>query len=468
MKLNKLIIAVCALIVGVTFTSCSEGFSVPNPTGNEINDKFNKLKKSIEDGSVDEMSIAAFKKAFYTTKEPKEITTDIVIKGYVSSSDESGNYYKEFYLQDDPVNPTSGIRVELNLTNSHNQFNIGREVYIRLKGLFVGESRSGDGIATIGGFLDGPTKIDLLSTKQIPNHIIRSNVTKTLTPLNIKPSEINSSLIGVYVVIDGAHFLNPDDNTYFNPKKDFDTQRTLEACEGFGYEEFILETSSFSNFGTVPLPKKYGTIAGIISKDYNGKNFVMHLNKVSDVNMNGNACKPLNINDFDETINQDFESASGNIAITGWTNFNQEGTRLFRSYFDNHSSSKAAKIGSYKSGDASSISWLITNSINLDAYKNEFLSFETSNSFGDDSKLEALISTNWDGTTANISTATWTKLPAKIVDKTISYKKWLSSGVIDLSSFSGNAHIAFRYTGSGNTKSDGTYEIDNIKVLTKK
>ena len=73
-----------------------------------------------------------------------EIVSDIVVKGYVTSSDATGNFYKEFYIQDAPENPSAAIKLVLNQVDSYNQFNIGREVYISLKGLFVGEVRSGD------------------------------------------------------------------------------------------------------------------------------------------------------------------------------------------------------------------------------------------------------------------------------------------------------------------------------------
>ena len=39
--------------------------------------------------------------------------------------------------------------------DSYNQFNIGREVYIYLKDLFIGEVRGGDGVFTIGSSMNG-------------------------------------------------------------------------------------------------------------------------------------------------------------------------------------------------------------------------------------------------------------------------------------------------------------------------
>jgi hypothetical protein len=41
----------------------------------------------------------------------------------------------------------------------------------------------------------------------------------------------------------------------------------------------------------------------------------------------------------------------------------------------------------------------------------------------------------------------------------------VDSGLVDLSSFSGNAYIAFKYIGSDDPSYDGTFQIDEFKVL---
>ena len=66
------------------------------------------------------------------------------------SDDETGNFYKEFYMQDAPENPTAAIGVSLNQVDSYNQFNIGREVYIRLQNLYIGETTAEKVKITIG------------------------------------------------------------------------------------------------------------------------------------------------------------------------------------------------------------------------------------------------------------------------------------------------------------------------------
>ena len=126
-----------------------DDYSVPQSIGLEENQKLVQLLSEIENGSADLMSISEVKNLF-VNGEVNEIESNLVVKGYVSSSDSTGNFYKEFYMQDDIENPTAGIKVSINQVDSYNQFNVGREVYIKLQGLYVGETNSGDGVIAIG------------------------------------------------------------------------------------------------------------------------------------------------------------------------------------------------------------------------------------------------------------------------------------------------------------------------------
>ena len=151
MKRNRKIALI--LLMSVSLITCvKEGdFKVPESLGLEENTAVNIIIDSISKGTLQLKTIKEVKEFYISGSKPIEIMSNIVVKGYVISSDKSGNFYKEFYMQDAPENPNSGIRVSLNLSNSYNKFNIGREIYIRLKGLYIGETNSGDGIITIGG-----------------------------------------------------------------------------------------------------------------------------------------------------------------------------------------------------------------------------------------------------------------------------------------------------------------------------
>ena len=150
MKLIKAIILITFLTAANFSCVQDDDFSIPESLGLEENQDLTQLLTQINNGEVDLMTISQVK-SFFVNGEVTLIESNIVVKGYVVSSDMTGNFYKEFYMQDEPENPTAGIKVVLNQVDSYNQFNIGREVYIKLQNLYIGETNSGDGVTTIGG-----------------------------------------------------------------------------------------------------------------------------------------------------------------------------------------------------------------------------------------------------------------------------------------------------------------------------
>ena len=136
-----------ALLTNVAIVSCvqDDDFSVPESVGDEENKALTVILDSIATTAIDVVTISELKAMYNSDPNgdgdnydaiPFRVDTDIVIIGYVSTSDLTGNFYKELYLQDSPENPTAAIKVILNQVDSYNRFNKGREVYIRLRPVY--------------------------------------------------------------------------------------------------------------------------------------------------------------------------------------------------------------------------------------------------------------------------------------------------------------------------------------------
>lgn len=462
-----------ALATSLFFIACvkDNDYTVPQNLGVEENLKLEAILDSIQNNQLELKSIKDLKNLYNSGTDPVKIVSNIVVKGFVISSDAKGNYFREFYMQDAPENPTAGIKIAINLTNSYNKFNFGREVYIRLKNLYIGEVNSGDGVITIGGKMSTTDvkEIESVALNQMNAHIFRSTETVIIIPKEVSLAGLNASDIGTYITVKGVFFpSNLEGKTYVDPTEDFDTQRKIQTCQTVGYADLLIETSSFASFANKALPIGGGFLNAVVSKDYSGDFLVLVLNTLEDVTMTGDRCTTRSESDFPIILlEENFETASGEITITDWINYREEGTKSWRSYSDTYAQSKAARMGSKSSGDAATITWLITKGVDLDYTTEEFLSFETSNSFANGSNLEVLISTDWDGAATNITTANWTILPARIVSNGEGFKNWVHSTFVNLSDFTGTIFIAFRYTGNGNVYFDGTYELDNITIIAK-
>ncbi|WP_309614160.1 DUF5017 domain-containing protein [Flavobacterium sp.] len=198
------------------------------------------------------------------------------------------------------------------------------------------------------------------------------------------------------------------------------------------------------------------------------------------VSLSFTGCSPENDivlpNSTDYKFYQDFstfvEDLSDNIpdpiALEGWTNYAQVGSVKWNQGF--YSGSKYAEFTSFRSGQASNIAWLISPAINMDTMDHETLAFGVAQAYVSSSSnsIELFVSTDYDGT--NVMTANWQPLTFKT--PSLAYEdrfKFFSSGLVDLSSYTGNIYIAFKCKGSGtNFSLDGTYEIDNIRIFDKK
>ena len=145
----------------------------------------NNLLFQIESGEVQLITLGELKSQFISGNDAELITSDIAVKGYVSSSDATGNFYKEFFIQNSSENATDAVKIHLNQVDSHNQYNIGREVYISLKNLYIGEVRRGDGKFTVGGGVDSSGLIEILTANQVPLFVYRSSTTQTILPKDV-------------------------------------------------------------------------------------------------------------------------------------------------------------------------------------------------------------------------------------------------------------------------------------------
>ena len=457
MKTKKILNIVLSAFALIVVTACvqDDDYSIPQSLGNEENTGLNAIMQEITNGTLTEISISSLLDLY--TGQPTLIESDIVVKGYVTSSDRTGNFYKEFYMQDAPENPTAAIGVVLNQVDSYNQFNMGREVYIRLKDLYLGENSSE--VLTIGGVIDGD-EVDQMSANQIPNHVFRSSNTMPIVPLEMGPSDINSSHLGMFVTLENVQFpSNLEGETFVDANDDFDTQRSLISCtNGF---EFPLETSSFADFSQVPLPvDARGSISGIITQSYGGDERVMALNSIDDIYFTEERCDPV----YEENFNSAVDNT--NLDIAGWTNYAEEGSELWTEQV--YSGNGYAEFTAYNTNESSNIGWLISPGIDMDAQSGEILNFQTEHAYPDfgHDPLEVFISTDWDGTEGGVTLATWTSLDftSSLEADYGSWYTWTDSGDIDLSSYTGTAYIAFRYTGSDTSNMNTTIHVENVII----
>ncbi len=407
------------------------------------------------------------------------IDEDLYIEGYVISSDQAGNFFEELIIQNktDASNPDNdprlGLKLEINVGSLSDTYEFGRKVYVKLKGLTIGESH---GVLSIGRGED--SRIEQIQDFEYRNIVLRTSEVATMVPKASSLIHLTEADENTLIQLDNMQINRFDlARTYAGESIDkFDGLRILESCESG--VSILMQTSTFSDFKSLPVPQEKGSVQGILSRDFRDDFNVFVVNSSSDVVFDSNErCDPVELEcglatTFGTTnlFYEDFESQKNNKLIIGndWTNYIEAGNKGWEAYSSkatNASLGRSARFKSASSGDVSNIGWLITPAINLDAQDGETLRYKTSNSLADSSYLEVLYSLDWDGVEANITSATWGVLSAAYVVKdTDSFVPWFNSGNVDLSCATGTMYIAFKYTGSGQETFDGVYELDEVSI----
>lgn len=485
MKTKNIInIALSALLFVGTLSSCVNDNDYDTPqVVEEDTDISNGTLSGVQDALNQQFTVGDPSTLVYTFPA----NSPLVIPAYVIGDDTAGNFYKKLIVQDSPANPTGGLEIMIDQGSLHTTYNVGRKIYIKMAGLtvtyidgqqggapgYINQSDPTDGIAGVYkiGILGEDFQLNRIPATTYQNYIVRSSTTETIIPTIISTTNFDDAHMNTFVQIDNTQVeLGDLELTYAGESYDsYDATRVLLNCDSD--TQFGLMTSTFSNFKSLVIPQGKGTLKAVLMKDYRERNVVTVLNTPDDVDFTGtDRCDPIILDcglaATAGTTDLLVENFDAGIPAT-WTNYIQEGTRNWVDYSGSSAlSGSSVKIGSYLSGDASTISWLISPAIDMDAQNNETLEFFTSNSYSDDSNLELLFSNDWDGTEAGIATATWGLLPAAtIVDDAEYYQNWVSSGIVDLSCATGSSfYIAFKYTGSGDSTLDGTYELDNFSV----
>ncbi|MES2812982.1 MAG: choice-of-anchor J domain-containing protein [Bacteroidota bacterium] len=167
---------------------------------------------------------------------------------------------------------------------------------------------------------------------------------------------------------------------------------------------------------------------------------------------------------------EDFQAAvDGTVFdLAGWTNFSEAGTKKWGE--EAFSGNGYAEFSAFNSGSVSNKAWLISPAINVDQYDNDRMTFRVAQHHLDvdspNNSLQVLISTDFNGT--DVLAATWTPVNANIPKKAVAWYEFLTSSV-DLSGYSGNIYVAFKFTGSGTDLTlDGAFQVDDLLIYNEK
>lgn len=378
-------------------------------------------------------------RALYTGT-PVKITDELSVYGVVTADEaSSGNFYKEFYMQDQ----TAALNIRL--TSAGSAY-VGDSIRLFLQGAVISE---------YNGFL----QVDSVDfDNQIIKQAVGANVENYITDVTI--GQIDPTMQARLVRVSNVQFLSAElGSTYADPVNFFSENRTIEDCSA---NTVLLRSSGYSNFAGDTIPDGNGTITAIVGQ-YN-TDMQLLLNEVDDVQFNSARCGATGCPAVN-ALNESWGTQTNNvdIAVNCWTNVSVQGSRVWRA--KEFSGNLYAQATAYQSGETNE-TWLISPEISFAG--TDTLEFNSSQAFWDHNGLTVWISTDFTG---SVSSATWTQVTCTLAGSGDGNYTWVPSGKIDIqsyvggTSYSGNYVIAFKYLGTDGA-TDTNYQIDDI-VLTQ-
>ncbi len=200
------------------------------------------------------------------------IDTNIIIKGVVTANDESGNFYKEIYLQDS----TGALNIRLNSSALYPDYPIGQLVYVKCNGLYLGIY---NGVYQLGS----GANVDRIEEPFFNDYLYKSDGGVPAEPKLLTIPELNDIDLGILIKIEGVQFQNTA-QTYADSINHTDRTTVIEDCSGHPLD---VRTSGYAVFANDSLPKGNGSIIGIHGKF---KDYQLKIRTTSEVNLTGARC----------------------------------------------------------------------------------------------------------------------------------------------------------------------------------
>ncbi len=377
-------------------------------------------------------------RAMHTIGALDTIKSDtVIIKGIVVANDASGNLYKKMMIED----ATAGLELELDRASLYTSFKVGQTVYVKCKGLMMGEYK--------GQFELGYVSAGAIG--RIPDPIIDLHLfldgrpeacpaTDTIT-LAAVPTNANSRL----VCFKNVHFLEAG-QVFADVTATSGTSRTVVDDAG---NQITLYTSNYASFAANLMPTGKGNIVGVLGQ-YN-TTLQFYIRDMNDLNWV--------VDNSQKLIEEKFVTGLG-----AFTSFSVQGTEVWGQY-TTPGAVTCAKISGYVSATQSDTNqdWLISPPLDFSQYSSTKFNFQSAMKFGTtgDGSLKTYYSTNYSGT-GDPTVATWTEITGAALPAGADWN-FVGSGDLDLSFVHAtNVYVAFKYTcGSVNVP---TWEIADVIV----
>ena len=238
---------------------------------------------------------------------------DIIIKGRVISSDETGNIYKSLVIQDE----TAALALSINQNSLYTTYRVGQEIVINATGMYIGKYNGLQQLGYPEWYAQGNAweatfmALELFQEHAELNGFPRvAEIDTMVVSLGSLPSDPSGLCTwqSQLVRLDDVMFTEADGKAVFSTD-DASTNRTLQDLNG---NTIIVRNSNYADFRSEILPVGTGTVVGILS--YYGTAWQLLLRSAEDCIGFSKDAKGLKDNPY---TMEDIASLQGT-GKTGW------------------------------------------------------------------------------------------------------------------------------------------------------
>lgn len=253
-----IITLVCAI-----FTSCMDNkWDIPGTDGSEYGNQ------AVAETNL--VSIAQLKQRYATViyNGSYELIDQLMqIKGVVTGNDVQGNLYSQIAIEDG----TGSMIICIAQGGLYGQMQVGREIIIELKGLYIGGYGQQPEIGTPYTNANGRTYVSRMSRAIWQQHYKLLGM-KSVSPVDFDKTKLGDANYmkencGRLMTIRDVKFQGANGTKVYAADKDKDAANSVNrSLQGISSNQLVVRTSTYADFAKTPLPQGEVDITGIFTR----------------------------------------------------------------------------------------------------------------------------------------------------------------------------------------------------------
>ena len=249
--------------VSAIFTGCMDNrWDIPGTDGSEFGNE------AVAETNL--VSIAQLKQKYATViyngsyEQFDELTQ---IKGVVTGNDVQGNLYSQVAIEDG----TGSMIICIAQGGLYGQMQVGREILIELKGLYIGGYGQQPEIGTPYTNANGRTYVSRMSRAIWQQHYKLLGM-KSVSPVDFDKTKLGDANYmkencGRLMTIRGVKFQGANGKKVYAADKDKDAANSVNrSLQGISSNHLVVRTSTYADFAKKPLPQGEVDITGIFTR----------------------------------------------------------------------------------------------------------------------------------------------------------------------------------------------------------